>query len=134
MFILDAYIHVFIHKKMYLLINLYLICPKHVTEIGSDGYNDWVYNLSVFYDLPPLNSVVTILFNDAGMYDTYDSVVLDYISNAEAIWFAGGDQVGSLSVSVLILVVIGGYCGYGGGSSTSSATSMLPILVLLMII
>ena len=41
----------------------------------------------------PLNSVVTILFNDAGKYDTYDSIVLDYVSNAEAIWFAGGDQV-----------------------------------------
>ncbi|MGV9011158.1 MAG: cyanophycinase [Flavobacteriales bacterium] len=52
---------------------------------GSDGYNDYMY-----IDLGGVNSVETILFNSpAAASDPY---VLDRISKAEAIWFAGGDQ------------------------------------------
>lgn len=53
---------------------------------GSDGYNDYFYSdLNV-----TLNSVETILIlNDLGATDPY---VLDKVTQAEAIWFAGGDQ------------------------------------------
>jgi cyanophycinase-like exopeptidase len=52
---------------------------------GSDGYNDYMYT-----DLGGVNSVETILFNSAAA--TSEVYVLDRISKAEAIWFAGGDQ------------------------------------------
>lgn len=53
---------------------------------GSDGYNDYMFNqLGV-----NLNSVETIRINQAqGALDPY---VLQKVSQAEAIWFAGGDQ------------------------------------------
>lgn len=53
---------------------------------GSDGYNDYFYSdLGV-----TVNSVETLLIlNDLGALDPY---VLDKVANAEAIWFAGGDQ------------------------------------------
>jgi cyanophycinase-like exopeptidase len=53
---------------------------------GGDGYNDYMFNqLGV-----NLNSVETILINQAsGATSPY---VLQKISQAEAIWFAGGDQ------------------------------------------
>ena len=53
---------------------------------GSDGYNDYMYNqLGV-----SLNSVETLLINNpAGAINPY---VLQKVSQAEAIWFAGGDQ------------------------------------------
>lgn len=53
---------------------------------GSDGYNDYFFSeLGV-----TVNSVETILINNAsGATDPY---VLEQIANAEAIWFAGGDQ------------------------------------------
>jgi len=53
---------------------------------GSDGYNDYMFNkLNV-----KINSVESIVFkNEAAARDTY---VLQQIANAEAIWFAGGDQ------------------------------------------
>ena len=53
---------------------------------GADGYNNYFLNeLGV-----AINSVETIVFNDAtAATDTY---VLDRIRQAEAIWFAGGDQ------------------------------------------
>lgn len=53
---------------------------------GSDGYNDYMYkNLSV-----KVNSVESIVFqNEAAARDSY---VLKQIADAEAIWFAGGDQ------------------------------------------
>jgi cyanophycinase-like exopeptidase len=53
---------------------------------GSDGYNDYMFNqLGV-----NLNSVETIRIENAnGALDAY---VLQKISQAEAIWFAGGDQ------------------------------------------
>jgi cyanophycinase-like exopeptidase len=53
---------------------------------GSDGYNDYMFNqLGV-----NLNSVETIRIDQAsGATSTY---VLQKISDAEAIWFAGGDQ------------------------------------------
>ena len=56
---------------------------------GADGYNDWVYNLAILYK-HPLNSVRTILFNSKQA--SYDTMVLNYINNSEAIFFAGGDQ------------------------------------------
>lgn len=53
---------------------------------GSDGYNDYMYkDLNV-----NVNSVETILFSDGAA--SRDSYVLKQIANAEAIWFAGGDQ------------------------------------------
>ena len=52
---------------------------------GSDGYNDYMYA-----DLGGVNSVETILFNSAAAAS--DPYVLERISKAEAIWFAGGDQ------------------------------------------
>ncbi len=53
---------------------------------GSDGYNDYLYtDLGV-----TVNSVETIVFNDAtASSETY---IHQKIMNAEAIWFAGGDQ------------------------------------------
>ncbi|MFK7832734.1 MAG: T9SS type A sorting domain-containing protein [Winogradskyella sp.] len=53
---------------------------------GSDGYNDYFFS-----DLEvSINSVTTFVFNnEAGAIDPY---VLDKVANAEAIWFAGGDQ------------------------------------------
>jgi len=53
---------------------------------GSDGYNDYMFNqLGV-----TLNSVETIVCNNANASN--DTYLLDKIKDAEAIWFAGGDQ------------------------------------------
>lgn len=53
---------------------------------GSDGYNSYMYStLGV-----TLNSVETIVCNSPAA--SYDAYVIDKISKAEAIWFAGGDQ------------------------------------------
>ncbi|MFT6984202.1 MAG: cyanophycinase-like exopeptidase [Crocinitomicaceae bacterium] len=53
---------------------------------GSDGYNDYMFSqLGV-----SVNSVETIVFNNASA--SYDSYVQQKIEQAEAIWFAGGDQ------------------------------------------
>ncbi|MFT5436603.1 MAG: cyanophycinase-like exopeptidase [Ulvibacter sp.] len=53
---------------------------------GSNGYNDYFYSeLGV-----TINSVETlVIHNTAGGIDPY---VLQQVANAEAIWFAGGDQ------------------------------------------
>lgn len=53
---------------------------------GSDGYNNYLYSqLGV-----AVNSVRTfVIHNAAGAVDPY---VLEKVANAEAIWFAGGDQ------------------------------------------
>ncbi|AUC81894.1 cyanophycinase [Lacinutrix sp. Bg11-31] len=53
---------------------------------GGDGYNNYFYSgLGI-----AINSVRTfVINNEAGAIDPY---VLDKIENAEAIWFAGGDQ------------------------------------------
>ncbi len=53
---------------------------------GSDGYNDYFYSeLGV-----TINSVETLVINNAaGGIDPY---VLQQVANAEAIWFAGGNQ------------------------------------------
>lgn len=53
---------------------------------GTDGYNDYLYtDLGV-----NVNSVETILFNSAAASN--DAYVQRRVSEAEAIWFAGGDQ------------------------------------------
>lgn len=53
---------------------------------GSDGYNDYMFSqLGV-----TVNSVETIVFNNANASN--DSYVQQKIEQAEAIWFAGGDQ------------------------------------------
>ena len=53
---------------------------------GSNGYNNYLYSqLGI-----GVNSVETIVFNNATASN--DSYVLQQIQNAEAIWFAGGDQ------------------------------------------
>lgn len=53
---------------------------------GDDGYNDYFYtSLGV-----TINSVRTFVINDA--LAAVDPYVLEKVANAEAIWFAGGDQ------------------------------------------
>jgi cyanophycinase-like exopeptidase len=53
---------------------------------GSDGYNDYMYtDLGV-----NINSVETIVFNNSNASN--EIYVQNKIKNAEAIWFAGGDQ------------------------------------------
>lgn len=53
---------------------------------GSDGYNNYMYSeLGI-----KVNSVETIVFHDRQA--SYDDYVINKINNAEAIWFAGGDQ------------------------------------------
>ncbi|WP_298510994.1 T9SS type A sorting domain-containing protein [uncultured Kordia sp.] len=53
---------------------------------GSDGYNNYMYSdLGV-----TVNSVETIVFNNSTA--STDAYVLQRIQEAEAIWFAGGDQ------------------------------------------
>ncbi len=58
---------------------------------GSDGYNNYFYSeLGI-----SVNSVTTfVINNEAGALDSY---VLNKIANAEAIWFAGGDQYNYVS-------------------------------------
>lgn len=58
---------------------------------GSDGYNDYFYTELGL----TINSVETIVINNAeGALSPY---VLTQIENAEAIWFAGGDQYNYVS-------------------------------------
>jgi cyanophycinase-like exopeptidase len=53
---------------------------------GSDGYNDYMFtDLAV-----TVNSVETIVFNNASAAN--ETYIQNKIKNAEAIWFAGGDQ------------------------------------------
>lgn len=53
---------------------------------GSDGYNDYMYSeLGV-----SVNSVETIVFNDSSASN--ETYIHQKIQQAEAIWFAGGDQ------------------------------------------
>lgn len=53
---------------------------------GSDGYNDYLYS-----DLGiPVNSVETIVFNNPNASN--EIYIHEKIMNAEAIWFAGGNQ------------------------------------------
>jgi len=56
---------------------------------GDDAYNPWVYNMSLVSG-SKLNSVTTILFKNKKA--SAASEVLTLIKNAEAIFFAGGDQ------------------------------------------
>ena len=53
---------------------------------GSDGYNNYMYSgLGV-----SVNSVETIVFNDSSA--SSEAYIHQKIQQAEAIWFAGGDQ------------------------------------------
>jgi len=53
---------------------------------GSDGYNNYMYSeLSA-----GVNSVETIVFNNSSASN--ESYIHQKIQQAEAIWFAGGDQ------------------------------------------
>lgn len=56
---------------------------------GTDAYNSYIQDLAKDAGTP-LNSVTTILFNKKDAAS--DPTVLKAISNAEAIFFAGGDQ------------------------------------------
>lgn len=57
---------------------------------GSDGYNDYFYT-DLASDLStPINSVTTFVINNVD--GATDSYVLQKVADAEAIWFAGGDQ------------------------------------------
>ncbi|CAN0085350.1 unnamed protein product, partial [Phaeothamnion confervicola] len=51
---------------------------------GADGYNDFVQ------DLAPVNSVESIVLKDRGA--SSDPYVLQRVKEADAIFFAGGDQ------------------------------------------
>lgn len=53
---------------------------------GSNGYNNYLYSTLGI----PVNSVETIVCNNA--MASYEPYVLQKIQQAEAIWFAGGDQ------------------------------------------
>lgn len=53
---------------------------------GSDGYNNYFYSTLGI----PVNSVETIVCNNAAASN--EAYVLQKIQQAEAIWFAGGDQ------------------------------------------
>ena len=83
---------------------------------GDDAYNNYIYGLSVASGTT-LNSVTTVLFNNKKA--SSDPEVLDLIRNAEAIFFAGGDQsqyvdyfvgteVQSIIQSKLTSVTVGG--------------------------
>jgi cyanophycinase len=83
---------------------------------GDDAYNEWVYNISMVAG-PKLNSVRTLLFNNDKA--STEPEVLEIIGNAEAIFFAGGDQsvyldywagteVQSIIQSKLATVTVGG--------------------------
>lgn len=62
---------------------------------GSDGYNDYFYTDLALNLNTPINSVTTFVINNvAGATDPY---VLEKVTNAEAIWFAGGDQYNYVS-------------------------------------
>jgi cyanophycinase len=53
---------------------------------GSDGYNNYFFSeLGI-----PINSATTIVFNEKSA--SYDPTVIEKVSGAEAIWFAGGNQ------------------------------------------
>ncbi|WP_338782096.1 cyanophycinase [Metabacillus sp. FJAT-52054] len=56
---------------------------------GTDGYNQYLYDLAQTNNAK-LDSVETILLNNR--YASSDSFVLDKVSKAEAVFFAGGDQ------------------------------------------
>ena len=53
---------------------------------GANGYNSYLYSALGI----PVNSVETIVCNNS--LASYDLYVLQKIQNAEAIWFAGGNQ------------------------------------------
>jgi len=55
---------------------------------GTSDYNPWIFNLSMAIN-SPLNSVTTLLMDPS---DSTNQTFLNYIQNAEAIFFAGGDQ------------------------------------------
>jgi cyanophycinase len=56
---------------------------------GTDDYNQFVYDLSVSLN-KTLNSVTTISWKNREA--SFDNTVLDVLSHAESIFFAGGDQ------------------------------------------
>lgn len=56
---------------------------------GSEGYNQYVYDLAITSG-HPLNSVTSIVMTNRSA--SYNQTVLDLIRGAEAIFFAGGDQ------------------------------------------
>ena len=56
---------------------------------GDDAYNDYVYDMSIAIGAK-LNSVRTILFKRGSASE--EEEVLDVLSKAEAVFFAGGDQ------------------------------------------
>lgn len=57
---------------------------------GDDGYNNYFYTTLASSLNTPINSVTTFVIDNAsGAIDPY---VLQKVADAEAIWFAGGDQ------------------------------------------
>lgn len=56
---------------------------------GDDAYNEYIYNMSSISG-HRLHSVTTILFKNSKA--SSNSLVLSTIANAEAVFFAGGDQ------------------------------------------
>lgn len=66
-----------------------------IRSSGDDAYNPYIMELSQQKGNTPLNSVRTILFKNAKA--SSEQEVLDVLSNAEAIFLAGGDQSDYLS-------------------------------------
>lgn len=111
---------------------------------GDDAYNQWVMDLSVALGYT-LNSVTTILFRDINASN--DTNVQQNIKDADAIFFAGGDQSVDLAywnntyVQVLLqqkvstitiggtsagCAILGGKAVYsGGGLSVTSSEALL---------
>lgn len=58
-------------------------------ESGGPDYNPWIFKLAQENGVK-LNSVTTLLFLNRAA--AFDPAVLNLVGNAEAIFFAGGDQ------------------------------------------
>lgn len=56
---------------------------------GADGYNDYLYEMSLSENTP-LHSVTSIVCKNRNA--SFAEEVLQYVQGAEAIFFAGGDQ------------------------------------------
>lgn len=56
-----------------------------IRERGGDGYNDYIYS-----DLGGVDSVLTLVIDD--LYQADDEMVKNTVMEAEALFFAGGDQ------------------------------------------
>lgn len=59
-------------------------------DAGRGGYDNWIYLDEGHHHFPKLNSVTTLVFDNA--QDAFNPDAIKAIENAEAIFFSGGDQ------------------------------------------